>query len=268
MLKGFLERPLPADKGRLWPILLTGAAQLVCLGMPPHAVVDLAVETTRRDRGAHRFAKLVNAVLRRVAERGADLLAGQDGVRLNIPDWLWQRWSAAYGAETARRIAEAESARGAARHHASSPTPTRQAWAERLGGRCCRPARSGSRAHGRIEDLPGFADGAWWVQDAAAALVARLAGDVAGKAVADLCAAPGGKTAQLAAAGAHGHGGRRVGRSGSSACARTSRACGSRPRWSRPTRRAGRRGAPSTWCCSMRRARPPAPSAAIPTSCA
>ena len=70
VLNAFLERPLPADKGRLWPILLTGAAQLVCLDMPAHAVVDLAVEATRRDRGAHRFAKLVNAVLRRVAERG------------------------------------------------------------------------------------------------------------------------------------------------------------------------------------------------------
>jgi 16S rRNA (cytosine967-C5)-methyltransferase len=55
---------------------------------------------------------------------------------------------------------------------------------------------------GRIEDLPGYDDGAWWVQDAAAALVARAAGDVAGLRVADLCAAPGGKTAGLAAAGA------------------------------------------------------------------
>ena len=78
VLNAFLERPLPADQGRLWPILLTGAAQLLCLDMPAHAVVDLAVEATRRDRGAHRFAKLVNAVLRRVAERGRELLAGQD----------------------------------------------------------------------------------------------------------------------------------------------------------------------------------------------
>src|SRR5207253_10999798 len=91
-----LERPLPVAQARLWPILPTGAAQLLCLDMPAHAVVDLAVEATRRDRGAHRFAKLVNAVLRRVAERGRELLAGQDSVRLNIPDWLWQRWSAAY----------------------------------------------------------------------------------------------------------------------------------------------------------------------------
>jgi 16S rRNA (cytosine967-C5)-methyltransferase len=113
VLNAFLERPLPADKGRLWPILLTGAAQLVCLGMPAHAVVDLSVEATRRDRGAHRFAKLVNAVLRRVAERGPQMLAVQDGTRLNIPDWLRQRWSAAYGPDGARRIAEASLAEAA-----------------------------------------------------------------------------------------------------------------------------------------------------------
>jgi 16S rRNA (cytosine967-C5)-methyltransferase len=199
----FLERPLPADKGRLWPILLTGAAQLVCLEMPAHAVVGLAVETARRDRGAHRFAKLVNAVLRRVAERGAGLLSGQDSVRLNIPDWLWQRWTATYGADAAREIAEA-SLREAALDISVKPGGdlAAAAWAERLGGRLLPTGSIRLAAHGRIEDLPGYADGAWWVQDAAAALVARIAGDVADQAVLDLCAAPGGKTAALAAAGA------------------------------------------------------------------
>jgi len=199
VLGAFLERPLPRDQGRLWPILLTGAAQLLCLDMAPHAVVDLAVETTRRDRGAHRFAKLVNAVLRRVAERGAELLATQDRVRLNIPDWLWQRWSAAYGPDTARRIAEA-SLREAALD--ISVKGDAQAWAERLGGHLLATGSIRLASHGRIEDLPGYAEGAWWVQDAAAALVARVAGNVAGRTVADLCAAPGGKTAALAAAGA------------------------------------------------------------------
>jgi 16S rRNA (cytosine967-C5)-methyltransferase len=202
VLNAFLERQLPADKGRLWPILLTGAAQLVCLDMPAHAVVDLAVEATRRDRGAYRFAKLVNAVLRRVAERGPELLAAQDGTRLNIPDWLWQRWSAAYGPEETRRIAEA-SLSEAALDISPKPGPeSAAAWAERLGGRLLPTGSVRLIAHGRIEDLPGYAGGAWWVQDAAAALVTRIAGDVAGKSVADLCAAPGGKTAGLAAAGA------------------------------------------------------------------
>ena len=199
VLGAFLERPLPRDQGRLWPILLTGAAQLVCLDMPAHAVVDLAVEATRRDRGAHRFAKLVNAVLRRVAERGPQLLASPDRVRLNIPDWLWQRWSAAYGPDTARLIAEASLREAPLDISAKSDAA---GWAARLGGRLLPTGSVRLTAHGRIEDLAGYAEGAWWVQDAGAALVARVAGDVANRRVADLCAAPGGKTAALAAAGA------------------------------------------------------------------
>jgi 16S rRNA (cytosine967-C5)-methyltransferase len=201
VLNAFIERPLPADQGQLWPILLCAAAQLLCLGLPAHAVVDLAVELVRRDKGAHRFAKLSNAVLRRLSERGAGLLAAQDGVRLNIPSWLWQRWSDAYGPDTARQIGEA-SLREAPLDLSLKPGEDVGAWADRLGGQ---PLPTGSirlAAPGRIEELPGYAQGAWWVQDAAAALVVRLAGDVAGLSVADLCAAPGGKTAQLAAAGA------------------------------------------------------------------
>ena len=107
VLNDFLERPPPLSSGVLWPILLCGAAQLIFLAMPAHAVVDLAVEAVRRDRAAHRFAKLTNAVLRRVSERGAEVLAGQDTTRLNIPAWLWHRWTAAYGESTARAIAAA-----------------------------------------------------------------------------------------------------------------------------------------------------------------
>jgi 16S rRNA (cytosine967-C5)-methyltransferase len=202
VLKAFLERPLPAKKGRLWPILLTGAAQLVALGMPPHAVVDLAVETTRRDAGARPFAKLVNAVLRRVAERGPELIRGQDATRLNVPDWLWRRWSQTYGPELARRVAQASLREAPLDISIKIGGDSPAAWAERLGGRLL-PTGSVRRVHhGRIEDLPGYREGAWWVQDAAAALVVAVAGDVAGKSVADLCAAPGGKTAALAAAGA------------------------------------------------------------------
>ena len=200
VLNAFLEKPLPADKGYLWPILLTGAAQLVCLDLPAHAVVDLAVETTRRDRAAHRFAKLTNAVLRRVAERGSELLSGQDRVRLNIPDWLWQRWSAAYGENVARRIAEASLKEAPLD---ISTKADAQGWAERLGGRLLPTGSIRLAPGGRIEDLPSYGEGAWWVQDAAAALVTRVAGDVAEKTVADLCAAPGGKTASLIAAGAN-----------------------------------------------------------------
>jgi 16S rRNA (cytosine967-C5)-methyltransferase len=201
VINAFIERPLPPDKGHLWPILLCGAAQLVCLDMPPHAVVDLSVELVRRDRGAHRFAKLANAVLRRVSERGPALLASEDAITLNIPAWLWKRWCEAYGPETARRIAQA-SLLEAPLDITLMPGLAPADWAGRLGGHLLPTGSIRLALQGRVEDLPGYRDGHWWVQDAAAALVARLAGRVAGCTVADLCAAPGGKTAMLAAAGA------------------------------------------------------------------
>jgi 16S rRNA (cytosine967-C5)-methyltransferase len=201
VLANFLERPLPKSSGRMRPILLAGAAQLLCLGTPPHAAVGLAVEAARQEPGGARFAGLANAVLRRVAAEGRALLAGQDAVRLNIPAWLWRRWCEAYGEPDARRIAEA-SLTELPLDLSLKPGADTGAWAERLGGRVLPTGSVRLGNHGRIEELPGYAEGAWWVQGAAAALVVRAAGDVIGRTVADLCAAPGGKTAGLAAAGA------------------------------------------------------------------
>lgn len=203
VLKAFLEKPLPDDKGLLWPILLAGAAQLVCLELPAHAVVDLCVELARADRGARRFDKLTNAVMRRVSERGKALLDNADRVRLNTPAWLLARWEQAYGAETAHRIAEA-SLREAPVDLSLKPTTPEAAaaFAESIAARVLPTGSLRLTTHGRIEDLPGFAEGQWWVQDAAAALVSRVAGVVAGCEAVDLCAAPGGKTASLASAGA------------------------------------------------------------------
>ncbi len=201
VLDAFLERRPPRSSGRMWPILLAGAAQILCLGTPAHAAVGLAVEAARREPGGVRFAGLANAVLRRVAAEGSARLAGQDTVRLNMPAWLWQRWCATYGEADARRIAEA-SLMEPALDITLKPDADTAAWSQRLGGHLLPTGAIRLATHGRIEDLPGYADGAWWVQGAAAALVPRAAGDVAGLDVADLCAAPGGKTAGLAAAGA------------------------------------------------------------------
>jgi 16S rRNA (cytosine967-C5)-methyltransferase len=199
VLSAFLEKPLPERQGNLWPILLAGAAQLLFLATPPHAAVGLAVEQARLDRHARRYDRLVNALLRRTAREGADMLAGCDAVRLNIPAWLFERWTAAYGEADARRIADASLAE-AALDITVKDEPA--AWAERLGGIVLPTGSVRLKAGGRIEDLAGYSEGAWWVQDAAAALPARLLGTVAGLSVADLCAAPGGKTVELAATGA------------------------------------------------------------------
>ena len=182
---------------RVHNLLRLGAAQLLFLETPAHAAV---AETVALATGPHGFAKgLLNAVLRRLAREGKERLAGQDAARLNTPDWLWQSWSAAYGEPVARAVAAANLEEPPLDLSVKSDP---EAWAARLGG-----VRLGGNtvrrpAGGAIEDLPGYREGAWWVQDAAAALPARLLGDIRGRTVLDLCAAPGGKTAQLAAAGA------------------------------------------------------------------
>ncbi len=201
VVSSFLQKPLPADCGRLKSILLAAAAQLLVLETPPHAAISLAVDQTRADRHAHRFDKLTK---RRTAAR---LDAGQGRARhprrreaqrtrvaaQALAGGLWRG-----GSKPHRRcFCSAEAALDI------SVKSEPQTWAERLGGVVVPTGSIRLHAHGRIEDLPGFADGAWWVQDAAAALPALLLGDVAGLDVADLCAAPGGKTAQLAARGAN-----------------------------------------------------------------
>ena len=200
-----LERPLKPKLSEVGDILRLGAAQLIFLRTPAHAAVSTSVALAARQRLAGHKG-LINAVLRRLARDGAALAEAQDAARLNTPDWLWESWRAAYGEANARAIAEAHlteppldltlrpDAGGAVDPHA---------WAGRLnatvlpGGSLRLAAGSGE-----VAKLPGYAEGAWWVQDAAATLPARLLGAVENQAVIDLCAAPGGKTAQLAAAGA------------------------------------------------------------------
>jgi 16S rRNA (cytosine967-C5)-methyltransferase len=182
---------------RVHNLLRLGAAQLLFLDTPAHAAV---AETVALASGPHGYARgLINAVLRRIAREGKAHLAGQHAARLNTPDWLWGSWSTAYGEPIARAVAEANLAEPPLDLSVKSDP---EGWAARLGGEHLSGNTVRRSAGGAIEDLPGYDAGAWWVQDAAAALPARLLGEVHGRTVIDLCAAPGGKTAQLAAAGA------------------------------------------------------------------
>jgi 16S rRNA (cytosine967-C5)-methyltransferase len=200
-LRHFLSQwvKLPARAPRLESALLVGAAQILWLDVPDHAAVDLAVRLVQADRRSARYAGMANAVLRRFTREGAQLLANIDSAALDTPHWLMARWEKNYGATTARAIATANAHEPAL----DLTMPNEPAhWASVLGGRVLATGSVRAIAHGSISQLPGYAEGAWWVQDAAAALPAKLLGDVRGLAVADLCAAPGGKTAQIAAAGA------------------------------------------------------------------
>jgi 16S rRNA (cytosine967-C5)-methyltransferase len=200
LIGAYIERPLPKRAARIVDILRLAAAQSALMDAPDHAVVDTAVALAKAYRETAGYAGLVNAVARKIARTGR-AAADKLPERIDTPGWLWRAWERAYGPQTARAIAAA--------HRAEPPldlTLKRPAeapsFAETLGA-IVLPS-GGLRLQGKasVTELPGFAEGAWWVQDAAASLPARLFGDLAGKLVFDLCAAPGGKTLQLAAAGA------------------------------------------------------------------
>ena len=196
LISQFVEKPLPEKAATVRDTLRLGLAQILLLGTADHAAVDSSVRLL--DGRFDGFKGLVNAVLRRATREAADRARVQDAARLSTPDWLWESWTAAYGAETARAIAEA--------HLIEPPLDLMvkadpQLWAPRLEA-AIMPTGTLRRANGIVADLPGYAEGAWWVQDAAASLPVKLLGDVTGRRIADLCAAPGGKTLQLAVAGA------------------------------------------------------------------
>ncbi len=190
----------PRGAGKLLRVLETAAAQVLFMGVADHAAVSVAVDQLAADRDARHFKGLANAVLRRMVRERDALLRELTAVNLDTPDWLWKRWVSAYGEATAWKIAEAHWLEPSLDISVKSDPA---GWAEKLGGIVLPTGSVRTMVGGDVTDLPGFGEGIWWVQDAAAALPALLLGNVRGKHVADLCAAPGGKTAALANAGAH-----------------------------------------------------------------
>ncbi len=199
VLSRLLDRGIPTDAPRAQSALLIGAAQILWMDVPDHAAVDLSVRLVQTDRRAAKYAGLVNAVLRRCAREGQPLIDEVKSQTLDVPPWLLARWIAHYGDTVARNIAIAIGQEPSLDITVKSNAAQ---WATRLHGEVLPTGSVRTLLQGSVMMLPGFAEGQWWVQDAAAALPARLFGDVAGKTIADLCAAPGGKTAQLAQAGA------------------------------------------------------------------
>lgn len=198
-LSMLLDGPLPQGARSLHHVLVIGAAQMLYLDVPDHSAVDLAVEQAHRDPRNKRFVKLVNAVLRRLGREKAEIEKAIADVPV-LPGWFHDRLVSAYGDEVAQRISEAQLTPASIDLTVKADPAL---WAEKLGGTVLPngSVRLGE-FEGQIPSLEGFAEGAWWVQDLAASIPVKLMGDISGKRVADLCAAPGGKTAQLAHAGA------------------------------------------------------------------
>jgi 16S rRNA (cytosine967-C5)-methyltransferase len=185
----------PPDK--VVQVLRLGVAQAFLLKTPAHAAVGASVDLVAQDKGLQMFKGLVNAVLRGLVREPPEL----DDPELLAPSWLYARWRAAFGVEAARAIAAAIAEEPATDLSLKDPSlgPGLAAELEAvvLPGGSLRTTKRGD-----VSTWPGFAEGGWWVQDAAAAIPARLLDVQPGQTALDMCAAPGGKTLQLAAAGA------------------------------------------------------------------
>lgn len=199
-LSAFLKHELPDDALETRLILEIGAAQLLFLQTRPHAAVSAAVELAKSSSTSERYAAMINAVLRRVASHGAGI-ASATALSRNLPTWLQTSWTGAYGATVTEKIAAAFSKDPPLDLTIRSPDESGK-WADAIGARILPTGTLRKDNIGDVPALPGFAEGAWWAQDAAAALPAKLLAPQSGERVLDLCAAPGGKTMQLATSGA------------------------------------------------------------------
>ncbi|MCI0468242.1 MAG: methyltransferase domain-containing protein [Beijerinckiaceae bacterium] len=198
-LSKLLEKGLPRHVPQLEWILIAASAQILFLEVPDHAAVDLAVRAAQLETRTAPYASLVNAVLRNLIRERERIVRESDPLDHDTPAWLAARWRQNYGETGARAIAAANREEPVLDLTALSDPLL---WAGRLGANILPTGSLRVRAHAPVAELPGYAEGRWFVQDAAAALPARFLRARPGQRVADFCAAPGGKTAQLAAAGA------------------------------------------------------------------
>lgn len=192
------EEPRPES---LRHVLYIGITQILFMDVPDHAAVDTSV-TLAGQGGLERQKGFVNAVLRRMISEGREWVKKQDEVALNFPDWILRAWIEDYELSKALEIATASLAE-ASLDITVKKKEEEKLWAGTLEASVLPTGSLRRSGGGNVADLPGLAEGSWWVQDASSALPVRLMGDIAGKNIIDLCAAPGGKTMQLAAAGAH-----------------------------------------------------------------
>ncbi len=201
VIRKSLSRPdQPLSPPILHQVLRLGVAQLLFMHVPDHAAVNTSVLLVESE-GHGRMKGFVNAILRRVAHDGREWTTKQDAARLNTPEWLLKLWINDYALRGAIDIANANAHEPSLDITLKNPHQASE-WAQSLEAQILPTGSLRLLHHKMIQDLPGFQDGEWWVQDAAAAIPATLFGNIAGKKIVDLCAAPGGKTAQLAAQGA------------------------------------------------------------------
>lgn len=200
VLEHYIEQKLRARTGRAPAILLCGVAQLLFMETEPHAAISTSVALAARDEKAQRLKGLINAVLRNISRDRDAIMAALPADEANLPKWLNTRLRADYGPETTAHIAEAHTQQADIDLTFKTGAPDEELLA--LGIKLPTGSVRLNNPHPAVPDLPGFADGNWWVQDVAASLPVMLFDDLQGKTALDMCSAPGGKTLQMCAAGA------------------------------------------------------------------
>ena len=198
LISRFLKKPLPEKASYVQDVLRLGTAQLVFLDTPPHAAVSTSVSLIKSGKYGG-FSGLANAVLHRIAKEGKRIVEKQNPAKLNIPDWLFGKWADEYGEDVAEKIANA-GFREAPLDFTVKKNP--EFWAERLEAEIMPTGSLRRQKQASVPRLAGFEEGEWWIQDLSAAMPARLFHHPEGKKAIDICAAPGGKTAQMIMAGA------------------------------------------------------------------
>lgn len=199
-----IERALERDTPRnltLQNILRIGVTQILFMDVADHAAVDTSVRLAE-EQGMDKQKAFVNAVLRTITREGTGWKHKQDETRLNTPEWLLKLWIEDYELRMAAEIAKANLSEAPLDITVRDPE-SRNFWASNFKATQMTTGTLRKTSGGAVSELQGFDEGHWWVQDASAAIPAQLFGDVSGEHVYDLCAAPGGKTLQLAAMGAH-----------------------------------------------------------------
>lgn len=198
IMQALMRKPLPGKAKRVGHILRLGLSELLFLESAPHGVVHSWVELAARSMKTRPFKGLVNGVLRNADRQGAELLANTHPAS-NIPEPLHRSWRKTHGETVVEQAAMA----------LIDPPPldltllrNAEKWHAELGGELLAPASLRLPRQGAVEKLAGYDSGDWIVQDVSAALPAQLLRAKAGEQVLDMCAAPGGKSMQLAATGA------------------------------------------------------------------
>ncbi len=200
LIQSTLNRPDALKTEVVRNILRLGVTQLFFMQVPDHASVDTAVRLVEEHKMPSQKG-FVNGVLRTLSREGKKRIEKQDAARLNTPDWLLKLWIEDYGLNVAAQIAQANMTEAPLDITVKKPAD-RPYWGNVLQASELSTGTLRRMAGGNIREMEGFDDGKWWIQDASAALPATLLGNIKDQHVIDMCAAPGGKTLQLASLGA------------------------------------------------------------------